>query len=107
MAKAFGRDIQDFYENHWPEEYYHEDSAVEFNDDNGKWQLKADTEYNLEDCGYLEPQHRGKGLESIPFEEAFTDWLNARGFDTITIKFPKAQKDRVTAQIISMGAKII
>jgi len=34
MAKALGAEIMEFYDHHWPEGYYHDDSQIEFHDQN-------------------------------------------------------------------------
>jgi hypothetical protein len=71
MAKALGAEIMEFYDHHWPEGYYHDDSQIEFHDQNPPpeatddiWILEPETKYDLDQCGVLISEKDGERLIS-------------------------------------------
>jgi hypothetical protein len=99
--QATGAELQDYYVNHWPNEFYHDDSAIELVDDDGNWLLEPATMYNLADLGWLHPQ--ATGTEPIGFKEAFLDWKEKRDYVTITIRGPKPESQDVQTALVKAG----
>jgi hypothetical protein len=110
MAKALGGEIKEFYENHWPVGYYHEDNALQLHDEAGAWILEPNVKYNLADLGYLIPEKDAgyMGGKLLTFQEAFNKWAKQRNVDIIVLRVPKDARSKVEEFVASLpGAKII
>lgn len=70
---ATGAEIKKFYFDGWPEDFYHDDSEIETQDDHGNWILKPDEVYNLDRLGML-IANSGSHKENMTFTEAFLKW---------------------------------
>jgi hypothetical protein len=110
MPKALGKDIQDFYDNHFPPGYYHDDNALKFHDeDKGDWILEADEKYDLDECGVLVPEASLDGIKQdypIPFSTAFRKYMKARTTDTLVIHIPKEKREQVVKALADLGIKV-
>jgi hypothetical protein len=107
--KAFGRDIKDFYDNHWPTGHYHDDANIEFHDqdkagpkDEPIWVLEDSTRYDLDDCGIIVRESDG---ETYSFATIFQQYLKARDYAMLTVSVPKGKVAEFRAACKAMGAK--
>lgn len=46
-----GAEFRDFYQNHWPREFYIDDCGVDFEDDNGNYILPDDARHPIGEFG--------------------------------------------------------
>lgn len=106
-TKAYGRDIREFYENHWPDGYCHEDSEIEFYDDAGKWILEDDKKYQLSKLGYLEPSGGDSRRGALAFETEFSVWYDRLGKETIVIRVSTEAKEAIIRELKNLGAEIL
>jgi hypothetical protein len=75
--RATGAEIRDFFDNHWPADYYLESDCaeVQVQDEEGNWILEDDKNYDLSLLGELGWQGKGLPTCKIPtFEEVFLKW---------------------------------
>ena len=49
---VLGASFRDFYQNHWPNNWYVEDMPMDVEDENGRWLLKDDAVVTLNNMGY-------------------------------------------------------
>ena len=110
MAKALGADIIDFYDNHWPEGYYHEDNEIEFHDQKASpvkdpiWVLEPDVKYDLDKCGVLVDE---KTNDAVEFSYFFNKYLRNKDGKTLVVYVPNANATEVKAMLKKYGCKLI
>lgn len=107
MAKALGREIKNFWENAWPEDYFHDDSVINITNDNGDVILDLTKEYDLADCGWLIHNSIGKGMSPISFEEAFLTWKNEQTVAYIQVEVQKDNLQEAKEKIEMLGYKVL
>ena len=111
MTKAFGKDINEFYNNHFPEGWFTEGEDVDFQsieDKQGRLILSPTEKYELKDFGYLVPEHADQGKE-MTFESAFKKWQKSKTHTSVLIEIPIDQAGLV-AELLKMSfpeAKVI
>jgi len=110
MAKALGAEIMEFYDHHWPQGYYHDDSQIEFHDQNPPpeatddiWILEPETKYDLEQCGVLISEKDG---EAIDFALAFNRWKRTRDVAILAVHVPKAREQEIRDYLKLQGCKV-
>lgn len=102
--KATGAEINDFYKNHWPKGFYHEDwDASLVSDDKEEFSLADDQAYDLKDLGFLVSETDGK---VTPFSSAFSKWKKAQTTTLMTLRIPKDKKDDFIALVKGAGYKV-
>jgi len=107
MTKALGTEIKDFYFNGWPYGYYHDDTEIEFHDQNtGEWVLPLDEEFDLEKCGWLFSDKTNQS--EIAFVDAFLKWNGTpKNKDKIiVIHVPENKVEIIKQFLFSNGIKI-
>lgn len=92
-AKALGADIIEFYQNHWPEGYYHDECVLEFEDEDCNIVMDPMGEFLLEDMGWLHHNSQSAGLPSVSFEEAFLDWKKSMDPRRQSSRYPYTYAD--------------
>jgi hypothetical protein len=100
--KVSGAEFMEWYDNHFPEGYYHEsDEALdddgryfEMHGDNGEWLLDPVALYDTDDLGYL-AKDRGGHEDDLSIESQIRAFRKARDFDFITVRVPKVRVTEV------------
>jgi hypothetical protein len=103
MAKALGKDIKTFYDDHFPEGRYHDDNELEFHRDDGTWILEDDKMYDLQECGVIVSDD---GKEVLSFSALFMKWLKSCDFKTFVIHVPTLLVDDFKNVMLTMGIKV-
>jgi hypothetical protein len=104
--KALGRDIKEFYDNHWPVGYYHDENELDTHTDDGSWALDDNTKYELKELGLIIPEGETMG-DPVTFASVFNRWFKTKTHATILLEVPVADKDSVIAQLKAMGLKVL
>jgi hypothetical protein len=92
--KALGKDIIEFYDNHFPANHYHDENELETHNDDGTWSLKPEVKYELKDLGLIICES-GWPVESMTFQTAFKKWDNTRSTVTFLLTVPKDKEQEV------------
>jgi hypothetical protein len=105
--KALGAEIWDFWENAFPKDRFHDDNALEIEDDNGNCMLDPTEKYDLDDLGYLCPEYGTEG-DPEPFSWFFLKWRKAKTTVTLVIEFDKnlCSVDAAKEQLKVLGFKV-
>lgn len=99
--KITGAEFRDFYQNHWPKGYWHEDAEYEIEDDHGVFILADDAILDVEKLGYLD---NGKKGETKSFAEAWQEFVGARpDVEILSFKVPAAQVTAFLAAAAQLG----
>lgn len=103
-----GAAFRDFYQNHWPSEWYVEDPYIEFEDENGKYILPDDAELKLQDLGYAGWQGSGTppdGERSRPIADLYLKAMT-KTTDEVIISFRVAadKADELANAAAGLGA---
>lgn len=108
MAKALGKDIKEFYDNHFPEGYYHDDNEQEFHDDTtGDWLLEDATYYDLDMCGNLVPEGEdARDRECVTFSSQFNRWFKTRNAKTFVVIVPNSKIDLFRFAMKDLGIRV-
>jgi hypothetical protein len=100
---ATGAEIREFYDNHWPEGYYHDD--CEITDDDGKCNLDPDQKYDLAELGVLvadgDPDNR------ITFQSAFLRWKKTFGKRILVVTVPGERVEDFMAVVRELGGRVV
>jgi hypothetical protein len=115
MTKAFGRDINEYYNNHFPEdrylEYYTEEYEkwLEFHtDDAGDLHLPADQKFELKEFGDIYEQNSNTLDRKLgSFESLFKRWLKSQSTTTVVLEVAKDEYEGVVAKLKGLGLKVI
>lgn len=102
--KALGRDIKDFWHNHWPTDMYFEEADESLFDESGEPSLEDNVKYDLSRFGVLLQQANataGDGLFSLHFNR----WIKKRDTVTIVVSVPRGKSDAALAAIKALGWK--
>jgi hypothetical protein len=105
-----GAEVRDFYQNHWPgSDWYHDDTSVQFEDENGKWILADDAMVDLRQCGYLcwqgnDGTHRAG--EMFPFIDFFEQYAAARTTELVTVEITRDRFDELLAAVVALGGVV-
>lgn len=102
---ALGREIRDFYDHGFPEEYYHDDSEITL-DDEGRWLLEDYVKYDLRKLGSI--FHHSDWRDCKTFESAFKEWTKKKSKITATllVEVPLGDKDKAIEAIKALGYKV-
>lgn len=106
MAKATGRDLNEFYNSGFPANSFHEhdcdwlDSG--FKGDN--LALDEEKKFELGDLGFIVDEDTSR---EISFQSAFRKWLKSKTTATILIEVEKSRLDEVKTQLKSLGLKLV
>lgn len=90
MSKALGQDINNFYNNYFPEGHFIEGESIDYEnvqDNKGNLILDPAQKYELKEFGYIVPDY-GEGKE-VSFESAFKKWLKTQSTKNLIIEIPK------------------
>lgn len=90
MSKALGKDINEFYNNHFPEGHFIEGESIDYEDvqdSKGNLILEPTQKYDLKEFGYIVPDHE-EGKE-VSFESAFKKWFKMQSTASLLIEIPK------------------
>lgn len=74
MAEVLGAVIRDFYKNHWPEGFWHEEGEIPIEDDYGNWILPDDARVDPEKLGWLADESKN-GQFAMSFADALAQHL--------------------------------
>ena len=106
-----GAEFRDFYQNHWPKEWYVEDPYVDLEDDMGKFILPDDAKHKLSDFGYAgwqgsnEPTD-GRTVKTIG--ELYIEIIGAQAEEyLIVFKVAPEQAEALKAAAAALGARLI
>jgi hypothetical protein len=97
MSKAFGKDINEFYNNHFPEGCSHEDYEFHlenFQNQDGVLGLHHAEKYELSDFGCIVPEYEDQG-KVVPFQSAFKKWQKNQTHISIVLEIPNNKVDEV------------
>lgn len=108
--KATGKEINDFYNEGWPEGGEHveyEPSVLRlindnFDDAKGLLKLPESQKFDLGEFGYID-----LGDTCLKFATHFRRWKKAQTVDYVTIEVKKESKKLVIARLNDMGLKVI
>ena len=106
---ALGADINEFYNNHFPEGYFSDDMSDTIQCDNSLWNgenelnLNPTTKYNLDDFGVVV---RKSDDVYWDFSEKFIEWQDKQNFATLVVKVPKNMESLVRERIAEIDPMI-
>ena len=101
MTKAFGKDINDFYNNHFPEGWTHEDYDIDlesFQDCRGVLSLHPAKKYELTEFGCIMPEYEDQGKETT-FQATFKKWQKSLTNVSIVLEIPISKVDEVVTTL--------
>lgn len=105
---ATGRAITDFYLNHWPVGYYHEDSEHQILGEQGEKLLEGSQAYKLSEFGCLLPERTGMLLAPIDFSLAFNRWWKKTEQEvTLMVKVHRDREEELRKIITNEGGEIV
>ena len=111
MSKAFGRDINEYYNNHFPEDCYldgytevYESWDEKYYDNNNNIHLPLDKKFELKEFGYL---YDSIDMKLGSFESCFKRWLKKQSTATVVLEVAKDEYEQVVAKLKELGFKII
>ena len=104
--------FRDFYHNHWPRGWYHDDSAIELEDTNGEWVVPDDAVLPVADLGYAvwdgpdgDPWPSG---ETVPVAVLLRDWAARRDPEQVlVIAVPEDAEDALKDFLETIGGRVI
>lgn len=91
MARVLGKDILDFFDNHWPEGYYYDDYTVDIEN------VNVSEKYNLADFGILVNEINVG--DTITFTKAFNNWFKKKDITTLIFIVPNGKVDIVRSAV--------
>lgn len=96
-----GAAFREFYQNHWPKDFWHEDAEYEIEDELGKYILPDDAILEISRLGYLQ----GEGHKNVlSFEEAWDSYIGAKpDVDILTFRVPSEQVAALLAAAADLG----
>lgn len=97
MSKALGKDINEFYNSHFPEGWIHEDCEFpieDFQNQNGVLGLNPAEKYELNEFGDISSEDEDQGKYTT-FQAAFKKWQKRQTQASIVLEIPKNQVDEV------------
>jgi hypothetical protein len=89
VTKAFGRDINEYYNNHFPEDAYLDDQGDIYDE----WFDKYDDHYTN--------RHLGS------FQSQFKRWLKQQSTTTVVLEVAKDEYEEVVAKLKGLGLKVV
>lgn len=104
--------FRDFYRNHWPKDWYHDDSAIEVEDWHGNWLLADDAVVSLADLGSCVWQGRDgapyREGEMFPISKVFAEWAaSAPSDELLLIALPEAARPDLEAFLEDCDGRIV
>lgn len=99
MPKALGSELTDFYENGFPEGYFHEDYDESIDPDN----FVPTQKYELNDLGWI---IKDDGTEEVSFASAFRKWKKQQTTTVILVEVPKEDELTAKVKIKQLGYKV-
>jgi len=104
--------FRDFYQNHWPRDWYHDDSPIEVEDWDGNWILPDDAIVPLSDLGYCvwqgkegQPHRIG---EMFPVVKIFREWAEGAAPEAVVvIAAPNESLDAILRAVEAHGGRIV
>jgi len=106
---ALGSEINEFYNNHFPEGFYCDDMSDTIQCDNSLWlgetklNLKPTEKYDLDDLGVVV---RKSDDVYWDFSEKFLEWQDKQNFVTFVVKAPKKQSVQIKGYIQAIDSGI-
>lgn len=91
MSKALGKDINEFYNNHFPEGHFIEGQIIDYwkvQYENGDLALNPTQKYELKYFGYIVPDY-DDGSKGVSFESAFKKWQKNQTHVSIVLEVPR------------------
>ena len=101
MSKALGKDINEFYNNHFPEGHFIEGQIIDYwkvQYENGDLALNPTQKYELKYFGYIVPDY-DDGSKGVSFESAFKKWQKNQTHVSIVLEVPINRVDEVTVSL--------
>lgn len=99
--KITGAQFRDFYQNHWPQGYWHEDAEYEIEDEFGTFILADDAILDVDKMGYLDSGRKG---DTKSFAEAWNEFIGAHpDVEIVTFRVPSAQFEALLAAAAELG----
>lgn len=102
--KSFGKDIKEFWLNHWPLNMYVEDEDESLFDEKGAPKLEDGEKYDLSSFGYL-LREEGATAKEGPFSTHFSAWLKRRDTVSIIVTVKRDDVDQAMSAIEKIGLK--
>lgn len=111
--KVTGAEFIDWYDNHFPEDFYFEsEDAKDTHADDGTWLLDPAATYDTDALGYLEwnlpfddPRMRHELPQAPSVESLIRKLRKARTHDIVVIEVPKGKLAEVKAATRDLGVK--
>lgn len=97
MSKALGKDINEFYNNHFPEGWIHEDCEFpveDFQNQDGILGLIPSEKYELKEFGDIVPEYEDQGKYTT-FQAAFKKWQKSLTNVSVVLEIPNNKVDKV------------
>ena len=97
MSKALGKDINEFYNNHFPEGWFHEDyefNLEDFQNQDGVLGLIPSEKYELNQFGCILPEWEDQG-KGTTFQTAFKKWQKNLTHVSVVLEIPINEVDEV------------
>jgi hypothetical protein len=108
---ALGAEIMEFYDHHWPSGYFHDDSQIEFHEQNPPpdalediWILNPAEKYDLSQCGVLIHE---KSQEVFDFSMFFKIWKKSLNSVTLQVVVPKEKEREIRAYLTQNSCKVL
>ena len=103
-----GAAFRDFYQNHWPSEWYVEETYIDFEDEVGKYILPDDAKVKLRDLGYAGWQGPGTppdGHRSCLVAELYIKAMTEITDEVyISFRVPADKADELASAAAALGA---
>lgn len=95
--KAIGAEIIEFYNNHFPDGYYHDDYDESIDMDN----LNPNQKYELNDLGYIISDEDPSNERT--FSSVFRRWQKKQTHVTLLVSVPREQIEAAKKDIKALG----
>lgn len=111
MSKALGKDINEFYNQHWPEGAYlenytenYDDWSEQYDDGEGNLCLPENKKFELAEFGDVF-DYKDECIGT--FQSLFKRWQKQQSYASIVLEVPRERYDEVVAQLKELGLKVV
>lgn len=113
MTKALGKDINEFYNNHFPEGHYIDDFTEDYGDflekyldDQGNLCLPLTEKFELNAFGIIIPEGSNSD-NGTSFSSCFKRWLKQQKTATILVEVAVGDKEWAVERLKTLGWRVI
>lgn len=103
-----GAELRDFYQNHWPKEWFVDEFYIDFENERGEFTLPDEARVKLDNLGWAGWQGHGAAPNDLyqrPIGELYIEKMAGRTQETVvSFRLPKAQLDALRAAAAKLDA---